>query len=60
MIGKIKKFLREVKAEIKKVNWPGRQELVSYTGIVIVSIVIVAIFIGIVDLIFSFILTPLL
>ena len=48
-----KKFFREVKAELKKVSWPTRQELVSYTGIVFVSVIAVSILIWLVDLLFS-------
>jgi preprotein translocase subunit SecE len=29
-------FLREVRAELKKVNWPNREQIVSYTVVVLV------------------------
>ncbi|KXS42230.1 MULTISPECIES: preprotein translocase subunit SecE [unclassified Candidatus Frackibacter] len=58
-LGKIKRFFREVKAELKKVNWPNQEVLISYTTVVIATVLIVAIFIGGVDLIFSKIITPL-
>ncbi len=35
---------------MSKVTWPGRQELVSSTSVVIFSVLMVAAFIGIVDL----------
>ena len=44
-----KKFFREVKAELKKVTWPNKQELISYSGVVFVSVVAVAILIWIID-----------
>jgi preprotein translocase subunit SecE len=44
-----KRFLREVRAELKKVSWPNKKELVSYTGIVFVSVVFVAILIWLID-----------
>ncbi len=50
---RIGKFLRESRAELRKVTWPNRKELVTYTVVVIVSTAIVAVFLGIVDLIFS-------
>ncbi|MGM0470769.1 MAG: preprotein translocase subunit SecE [Bacillota bacterium] len=56
---KIRQFLREVKAELKKVNWPDRQVLLSYTTVVIVTVLVVAAFIGGVDLLFSKVITPL-
>jgi len=48
-----KKFLREVKAELKKVSWPNRKELVAYTGVVFVSVLVVALMVWIVDAVFS-------
>lgn len=48
-----KRFFREVKGELKKVSWPTRRELVTYTGIVFVSVAIVAVLIWIVDAMFS-------
>ncbi len=49
----ITKFVTEVKVEMQKVSWSDRSELMSSTGIVIVSTALLAIFIGIVDLILS-------
>ncbi len=46
---KIKKFLKEVLAELRKVTWPTKDELVGSTIVTIVVSLIVAIFIGIVD-----------
>ena len=46
---KIKKFLKEVVAELRKVTWPTKDELVGSTIVTIVVSLIVAIFIGIVD-----------
>ncbi len=50
---RLKKFFREVRAELKKVSWPNRQELISYTGIVFVSVVIVAVLIWVIDSAFN-------
>jgi len=46
-------FLRESRAELRKVTWPNRQELVTYTAVVIVTTAIVAIFLGVIDLVVS-------
>ncbi|RBP44865.1 preprotein translocase subunit SecE [Garciella nitratireducens] len=43
-------FLKSVWKELKKVNWPSRKELIQHTGVVIVSIAIVAIVVWIMDL----------
>ncbi len=53
MFGKITKFLKEVQAELKKVTWPTRQELIGSTIVTIVVTVIVSVFIGAVDLVLS-------
>lgn len=50
MIQKIKKFLNEVKAEIKKVVFPSKDELIGSTWVVIITVLLVSIFLGIVDL----------
>ncbi|HHT70926.1 MAG TPA: preprotein translocase subunit SecE [Firmicutes bacterium] len=43
------RFFREVRAELKKVIWPSRAEVTTYTAVVIVSVVIVAGLIWVVD-----------
>jgi len=52
MITKLVTFLKEVKLEIKKVNWPTRQETIRYTLIVIGISVTVAIYLGGLDFLF--------
>jgi preprotein translocase subunit SecE len=42
-------FIREVLAEFRKVTWPSRQELVNSTVVVIVVTVVLAFFLGGVD-----------
>ncbi|MCD6094113.1 MAG: preprotein translocase subunit SecE [Candidatus Omnitrophica bacterium] len=48
-----RKFLQEVKGELKKVSWSKRRELFDSTIAVIVATVLLGIFIGIVDFFFS-------
>ena len=50
---KFQKFLKEVMAELRKVTWPTKDELVGSTIVTMVVSLIVAIFIGIVDRILS-------
>lgn len=56
---KIRRFLRGVWSELKKVHWPSRRELITYTIIVMIVSLFVAALIWIVDsllsLLFSFI-----
>ena len=50
MIEKIKQFFREVKVETNKVSYPNREELIGSTWIVIITVVIISMFLGVVDL----------
>ena len=47
------RFFREVKAELKKVSWPSREQLVHNTVIIIAFIAIAAILLSVLDLGFS-------
>ncbi|MBC8530033.1 preprotein translocase subunit SecE [Christensenellaceae bacterium NSJ-44] len=44
------RFVRESLVELKKVNWPSRKELISYTVAVVVFVILFMIVIGAVDL----------
>ena len=50
MIERIKQFFREVKVETHKVVYPNREELIGSTWIVIITVIVVSLFLGIVDL----------
>jgi preprotein translocase subunit SecE len=50
---RIKTFVKESWAELGKITWPTRQELAESTVVVIVSVILITIFIGLVDLGFS-------
>jgi len=54
---KIRKFILEVRTELTKVSWSRRQELTGATVVVITITSIIAIFIGIIDLFLSKILS---
>jgi preprotein translocase subunit SecE len=45
-----KQFFREVRVELKKVTWPSRKETIASTSVVLITVILVAIFLGIVDL----------
>lgn len=53
MFKRIGNFFKEVKAELKKVSWSTRRELIASTRVVITAVALLAVFIGIVDLILS-------
>ncbi|HZD60531.1 MAG TPA: preprotein translocase subunit SecE [Anaerolineae bacterium] len=46
------KFFKDVRFELGKVIWPGRQEIVASTVVVIVAVAFFAAFIGLIDLAF--------
>jgi len=50
MTNKIKSFLHAVKAEMKKISWPTRKEIVRSTIIVFITIIVFAVIIGVIDI----------
>jgi len=53
MFEKIKQFLKDVRLELTKVTWTSREELIYSTIMVAVVSLVLAIFIGVVDLVLS-------
>ncbi len=49
MIKKIIDYIKKVKAEMEKVAWPTRKDLLNSTGVVLVLVAIVTVFLGVVD-----------
>ena len=49
MFKRVRRFLTDVRSEFKKVTWPTREQTVKYTGVVLVIVAIVGVFLGIVD-----------
>jgi preprotein translocase subunit SecE len=52
---KISTFISEVRAEFTRVIWPTRDDLINSTTVVVVFSVIFSLFIGLFDLILSFV-----
>jgi len=50
-------FLKETKAELKKVTWPSRNEVTSTTIVVIAASVFFGFYLFFMDLIFSWVIT---
>ncbi|MCC5954255.1 MAG: preprotein translocase subunit SecE [Acidimicrobiia bacterium] len=48
-----RQFLREVRAELRKVAWPTRSETINYSIIVFVALIVVTAFIFAIDWVFS-------
>jgi len=49
VIKKVVGFIRESREELKKVTWPDREEVTSFTVVVIVSVILVSVFLWFVD-----------
>jgi len=49
----IARYLREVRTELMRVDWPSRKELTGATAIVLVLLVALALFLGAADYIFT-------
>ncbi len=52
-LGKVTLFLRQVMVELKKVITPTRKELISYTGVVLVFVVLMMAIVSGLDLMFG-------
>jgi preprotein translocase subunit SecE len=48
-----RQFIKEVALELKKVNWPTRQEMIAYTVVVLVAVVFLTSLVFAMDLGFS-------
>ncbi len=52
-MAKVVQFFKESRAELKKVVWPTRDDVVSSIKVVIISTILVALILGLLDLGFS-------
>ncbi len=52
-MGKLFSFLREAKAELKKVTWPGKQQVWYSTLVVIAVTFMMAAYLGVVDMLLT-------
>ncbi|MDR0454104.1 MAG: preprotein translocase subunit SecE [Deferribacteraceae bacterium] len=57
---KLSVFYSEVKEELKKVNWPSKEQTIGTTLVVVAVVVIVTIYLGIIDMGFSEMITRML
>jgi preprotein translocase subunit SecE len=55
MFKKIAKFIKEVRIELKKVAWPDKDTIITSTAVVLVTMLFLAIFLGVEDRILNFI-----
>ncbi len=50
---KLMKFLRTAWAELKKVTWPGKKEILASTAVVLIVAVILMLYLGTLDFLLS-------
>lgn len=50
-------YFKDVRAELKHVSWPSRQLTIMYTIVVILVSIATAIYLGVLDYVFSIIVT---
>jgi preprotein translocase subunit SecE len=53
IMDKVIQFVSQAKAELKKVTWPTRKQTLASTGVVMVVVTLMAIYLGIIDLILA-------
>jgi preprotein translocase subunit SecE len=54
-MNKITSFIKEARVELRKVNWPTREQTIKYTALVVGLSLAVAIFLGALDYLFEYI-----
>lgn len=54
-MNKITTFIKEARMELRKVNWPTREQTIKYTALVVGLSLAVAIFLGALDYLFEYI-----
>ena len=50
---RVVQYLRETRAELRKVVWPTREEAANLTGIVVLTIIVMSAFFGVIDYLFQ-------
>ncbi len=55
IIERILRYLREIRTELGRVEWPSRAELVAMTIVVVVVLLVLSLYLGAWDLLFSWV-----
>jgi preprotein translocase subunit SecE len=59
-VDKAIRFFKEVRAELGKVSWPSRKEVIGSTAVVLISVFILSFFLGLVDVVLNKIMSAIL
>ncbi len=54
---RLRNFLKETRAELKKVTWPSRNEITNTTVVVIISVFFFGFYLFAMDIVFSWLIT---
>ena len=46
-------FLREVRGELRRVHWPTQRQIINYSSVVLVAVIILTAYVFVLDSIFS-------
>ena len=49
----VAQFMREVRLELRRVNWPSRREVASYSLVVLVAVSLITLFVALIDQLFG-------
>ena len=49
----IPQFFREVRLELRRVNWPSRREVASYSVVVLIAVTLITIYVALIDQLFG-------
>lgn len=55
--GRVSAYFREMKSEFKKIAWPSFKRVRNNTGVVITTIILLGVFVALVDLGFTYLLS---
>lgn len=50
---RVKRFFKDTKAELKKVTWPTKEQLIHNTGVIITFIIIITVILSVLDVAFA-------
>jgi preprotein translocase subunit SecE len=53
LMQRLRRFLREVRAELKRVSWPTREQLVAFTAVTLITSTVLTLFIFGLDIFFK-------
>lgn len=45
----VRQYVGEVRSELRKVAWPSREEVINYSIVVLITLIIITTFIGVLD-----------